>query len=267
MRWNAGFGHLIFLFMRRFLVLSCLLFLVSAVFAQKPTHYYILLKTSKGDGIIKLYNETPLHRDNFVKLVQDGFYEDLLFHRVIENFMIQGGDPDSKHAVAGQRLGSGGLDYRVPAEFVEHLFHKKGALAAARTDNPEKESSSTQFYLVQGRTFSFEGLDSLQEIRLGGRQIPDWQREVYHTLGGVPHLDQGYTVYGELITGLELIDGIAAVNTDQADRPVEDERMSMQQLTRRESINLERQLAGLKEKNGVFVRFFDLFRPKYIELK
>lgn len=241
--------------------------MVSAVFAQKPTHYYIQLKTSKGDGIIKLYNETPLHRDNFVSLVKEGFYQDLLFHRVIENFMIQGGDPVSKHAVEGQRLGSGGLDYRVPAEFVEHLFHKKGALAAARTDNPDKESSSTQFYLVQGRTFSFGGLDSLQEMRLGGRQIPDEQREVYRTLGGVPHLDQGYTVFGELITGLELIDSIAAVDTDQLDRPLEDQRMEMHQLTRRETINLERQLAGLKEKKGIVVQFFDLFRPKFVDLK
>lgn len=253
--------------MKKILTSVFLLVLVSIAFAQKPTYYYVYLTTSKGEGVLKLYNETPLHRDNFVKLVREGFYDDLLFHRVIENFMIQGGDPDSKHAVEGQRLGSGGLDYRVPAEFVPELFHKKGALAAARTDNPEKESSSTQFYIVQGRTFSFAGLDSLQEMRLGGRKIPDWQREVYHNLGGVPHLDQNYTVFGELIIGLELVDNIAAIETDQFDRPRENQTMSMKQLTRRESINLERKLAGLKEKNNVFVRFFDLLKPKYVDLK
>src|SRR5690606_9526482 len=216
---------------------------------------------------LRLYNETPQHRDNFVKLVQEQFYQGLLFHRVIEHFMIQGGDPDSRNAEAGQRLGSGGLDYKVPAEFRPHLFHKKGVLAAARDNNPEKASSATQFYLVQGRTFTDAGLDSLETLRREGRKIPDDQREVYRTLGGVPHLDQNYTVYGEIVSGISLIDSIAAVETDRFDRPVEDQRMQMYLLNRRESINVERQLEGLRPKNDIFVRFFDLFRSKDVVIE
>jgi len=180
--------------------------------------------------------------------------------------MIQGGDPNSKDAEPGQRLGSGGLDYRVPAEFHPDLFHKKGSLAAARDNNPEKASSSTQFYLVQGRTFTDGGLDSLETLRLEGRKIPEAQRETYRTLGGVPHLDQNYTVFGEMVQGIELIDSIAAVETDQFDRPLENQKMEMYLLNRRESINVERVLAGQKEKNDIFVRFFDLFRPKYVKV-
>lgn len=253
--------------MKRYSLVVFFLAFAVAGFARKPGHYYVKIVTSKGEGIIRLYNETPQHRDNFVKLVQDSFYQDLLFHRVIENFMIQGGDPDSRDAEAGQRLGSGGLDYRVPAEFQPHLFHKKGVLAAARDNNPEKASSATQFYLVQGRTFTDAGLDSLETLRLEGRKIPDDQREVYRTLGGVPHLDQNYTVYGEIVSGISLIDSIAAVETDRFDRPVEDQRMQMYLLNRRESINVERQLEGLRPKNDIFVRFFDLFRSKDVVIE
>ncbi len=234
--------------------------------AQSPEHYYVRISTTQGDGILKLYNETPAHRDNFVSLVREGYYNDLLFHRVIENFMIQGGDPESRNAEPGQALGSGGPDYRVPAEFREHLFHKKGVLAAARNDNPEKASSASQFYIVQGRVFTDAGLDSLEFLRLGGRKIPQEQREVYKTLGGVPHLDQNYTVFGELVEGLELVDRIAAVETLR-DRPVVDQKMSMEVLGRRDAINVERKLNGLNPKNGIFVRFFDLFRPKEVVIK
>lgn len=236
------------------------------VFAQKPQHAYVRIQTDHGEGIIQLYNETPKHRDNFIKLVREGYYDSLLFHRVIEHFMIQGGDPESRHAEPGQRLGSGGLDYRVSAEFQPHLFHKKGVLAAARDNNPEKASSATQFYLVQGRTFTDAGLDSLETLRLEGRKIPADQRAVYRSLGGVPHLDQNYTVFGEMVEGISLIDSIAAVETDAADRPLADQRMYMQVLNRRESINIDRQLAGLRPKNSIFVRFFDLFRPKEVDL-
>jgi len=253
--------------MKRNILLVLLMTIALAGFARKPGHYYVKIVTPKGEGVLRLYNETPQHRDNFVKLVQEQFYQGLLFHRVIEHFMIQGGDPDSRNAEAGQRLGSGGLDYKVPAEFRPNLFHKKGVLAAARDNNPEKASSATQFYLVQGRTFTDAGLDSLETLRLEGRKIPADHREVYRTLGGVPHLDQNYTVYGEMVIGIPLIDSIAAVETDRFDRPVEDQRMEMYLLNRRESINIERQLEGLKPKNDIFVRFFDLFRPKEVTIE
>ncbi len=240
------------------------LFVVLHVFVHAaPPHKYVRIVTSRGEGLLRLYDNTPLHRDNFTKLVREGYYKDLLFHRVIQHFMIQGGDPDSRYAAEKQRLGNGGPEHRIPAEFRDSLFHKKGVIAAARDDNPEKASSGSQFYLVQGRTFTDDGLDSLEQFRLGGRKIPTSQREVYKTLGGVPHLDQGYTVFGELIAGVALIDSIAAVKTDRYDRPLEDQRMDMVLLTRREAINLEREQAGLPAKNTIFTKFFDLFKPKY----
>ena len=140
----------------------------------------ILMKTTTGDMVIRLSDSTPLHRDNFLKLVKVHFYDSLLFHRVIQNFMIQGGDPKSKTAEAGKGLGSGGLGYTVPAEFRSSLFHKKGMLAAARTPdniNPTKASSSCQFYIVQGKVFTDAGLDSLETFRLNGRKLPAVQRE------------------------------------------------------------------------------------------
>ncbi|HWK99982.1 MAG TPA: peptidylprolyl isomerase [Parapedobacter sp.] len=228
-----------------------------------PPHKYVRIITSEGECLLKLYDETPLHRDNFVKLVREGYYNDLLFHRVINHFMIQGGDPNSRYAAERQQLGEGGPDYTIPAEFSDSLFHKKGTIGAARDDNPEKASSGSQFYLVQGRTFSDRGLDSLEQIRLGGRKIPPHQREVYKTLGGTPHLDQSYTVFGELIAGIAVIDSIAAVPTDRHDRPLQDQRMEMVMLTRREAINLEREQAGLEPRDNIFTKFLDLFKPKY----
>lgn len=183
----------------------------------------VLLQTSMGDIVIRLSDSTPLHRDNFLKLVKTGFYDSLLFHRVIKDFMIQGGDPESKTAPAGKPLGNGGPSYRIPAEFRTTLFHKKGVIAAARDNNPEKASSGSQFYLTQGKVFTDAGLDSVETYRLK-RKIPADQREVYKTLGGVPHLDQNYTVYGEVIKGIEVIDKIAAVSTSRGadrDRPIE----------------------------------------------
>lgn len=183
----------------------------------------VLLQTSMGDIVIRLSDSTPLHRDNFLKLVKTHFYDSVLFHRVIQNFMIQGGDPDSKTAPPGKPLGNGGPSYRVPAEFRPTLFHKKGVIAAARDNNPEKASSGSQFYLTQGKVFTDAGLDSVETYRLK-RKIPAEQREVYKTLGGVPHLDQNYTVFGEVIKGIEVIDRIAAVATSKGadrDRPLE----------------------------------------------
>jgi len=248
--------------MKKLLFLTVLVTFFSALQAAPP-HKYVRLITDKGECLIKLYDETPLHRDNFVKLVREGYYNDLLFHRVIKNFMIQGGDPDSRYAAEKQRLGEGGPDYTIPAEFNDSLFHKKGVVAAARDDNPEKASSGSQFYIVQGRTFTDQGLDSLEQLRLGGRKIPAAHRQVYKTLGGTPHLDRNYTVFGEVVSGIGVIDSIAASPTDRYDRPVQDQRMDMVMLTRREAINLEREQAGLPPRNGFLTKFFDLFKPKY----
>jgi peptidyl-prolyl cis-trans isomerase B (cyclophilin B) len=193
----------------------------------------VLMQTNYGDIILRLSDSTPLHRDNFLKLVKVGFYDSLLFHRVIQDFMIQGGDPNSKQAKAGQPLGNGGVGYRVPAEFRTSLFHKKGVIAAARDNNPEKASSGCQFYIVQGRVFTDAGLDSVETFRLNGRKIPAAHREIYKTTGGSPHLDQTYTVFGEVVKGLDVVDRIAAVKTGQQDRPVEDARIIKAKLIKR----------------------------------
>jgi cyclophilin family peptidyl-prolyl cis-trans isomerase len=198
----------------------------------------VLLQTSMGDIVIRLSDSTPLHRDNFLKLVKTRFYDSVLFHRVIKNFMIQGGDPDSKTAPAGKPLGNGGPSYRVPAEFRTTLFHKKGVIAAARDNNPEKSSSGSQFYLTQGKVFTDAGLDSVETYRIN-RKIPPEQREVYKTLGGVPHLDQNYTVYGEVVKGIEVIDKIAAVPTSKGadrDRPIENVMIIKAKLIKRKKV-------------------------------
>ncbi len=199
----------------------------------------IELVTNYGNIVLRLYDSTPLHRDNFIRLVKTGYYDSVLFHRVINHFMIQSGDPDSKHAEPGQPLGNGGPKYTVPAEFRVSIFHKKGVLAAARTGddiNPEKASSGSQFYIVQGKQFSDAGLDSVETFRLKGKKIPADQREVYKTIGGTPHLDQGYTVFGEVVNGLDIVDKIAAVPTSKGedrDRPLEDVRILKAHLVKR----------------------------------
>ena len=229
-----------------------------------------------GDIFVRLYDETPLHRDNFLKLVKDGYYDGTLFHRVIKNFMIQGGDPDSKGAPAGKMLGMGGPSYTIEAEIKEGLFHKRGALAAARQGdelNPERRSSGSQFYIVWGdvykegqlRQFSKQlrmqkvqnvfnalaaehrseimqmrrdrdraGLQNLQETlaaeaekRVGDVGLSDEQIKIYSTLGGTPHLDGQYTVFGEVEDGLDVVEMIQNSPTGRADRPVDDIEMRM----------------------------------------
>ena len=235
----------------------------------------VLLETSLGNVIIKLYDETPKHRDNFIKLVNEGFYEGLLFHRIISGFMIQGGDPDSKNAAPNQHLGAGSVGYTLPAEFVyPKYYHKKGALAAARTGdavNPQKESSGSQFYIVTGKVSTDAELNQMEEsmqnklgqaffqkkvnenreliqqlqtandqqglMDLQNRLIQEVQQELttaapvqftpeqrhdYTTVGGTPFLDNEYTVFGEVIEGLDIVDAISAVETASGDRPVED---------------------------------------------
>jgi Peptidyl-prolyl cis-trans isomerase (rotamase) - cyclophilin family len=220
-------------------LILCLAFLSG--FAAKPKHQYIKIKTDMGECIIMLYNETPKHRDNIISLIKKHVYEGTLFHRVIKDFMIQGGDPDSKKAKQGDLLGDGSVGYTVPAEFRDSLFHKKGVLAAARDNNPEKASSGSQFYIVQGKKFTDEGLDSLEGNRLHFK-IPVWQREIYKSIGGTPHLDRNYTVFGEVVSGLDMVDKIASVARDSNDRPIADVKMSVSVLKRRAAKKLEKQI-------------------------
>jgi peptidyl-prolyl cis-trans isomerase B (cyclophilin B) len=178
----------------------------------------VRIKTTHGDMIVLLYDETPKHRDNFVKLATEGFYDGLLFHRVINNFMIQGGDPDSRNAPAEKMLGVGGPGYNVDAEIKPQFIHKKGALAAARQGdqmNPQRKSSGSQFYIVQGNKMDRAQLNLV-------RHLTDAQRDIYAEQGGYPYLDGQYTVFGEVIFGLEVIDKIAAQPTRPGDRPVQD---------------------------------------------
>lgn len=250
--------------------LASLFILGSCVKSDK----YVLIETNYGNMKVKLYKETPKHQKNFIKLAKQGYFDGMLFHRVIQNFMIQGGDPESKNAKQGDQLGSGGPGYTIPAEFNQQFFHKKGALSAARQPddvNPEKESSGSQFFIVQGKQFPKEEIENLQQSKNSGRTglvfrrlfnekkdeimklrqdgkddefniriaelqekaeaeaklVADYifspeQIEAYSTIGGYPSLDNEYTVFGEVVEGLEVIDKIAAQGTDLANRPMQD---------------------------------------------
>lgn len=228
-----------------FLLVTTILFAV-ACFAQKDSTVKkkdrkrdVLIQTNYGDIVVRLSDSTPFHRDNFLKLVKVGYYDSILFHRVIKNFMIQAGDPQSRQAEAHKPLGNGGPGYTIPAEFKPTLFHRKGVIAAARMGdnvNPTKASSGSQFYIVQGKTFTNEGLDSLETFRLNGRKISTDQREVYKTIGGTPHLDLNYTVFGEVVKGIDVVDKIAAVQTSTGadrDRPLEDVKIIKAKLIKR----------------------------------
>jgi cyclophilin family peptidyl-prolyl cis-trans isomerase len=198
------------------------------IHVDAPLQCLVELETEFGTMVIELSNATPLHRDNFIKLADEGFYDDLLFHRVIGDFMIQGGDPNSKNAQEGAALGMGGPGYTVPAEFRDSLVHIKGALAAARQGdgvNPQKASSGSQFYIVHGRKMSENDIAGM-EARLGIRYTPE-QKKAYMELGGTPMLDRNYTVFGHVVKGLDIIDKIAAVNKDGRDRPTKDVKMKM----------------------------------------
>ena len=236
----------------------------------------VKIETTLGDIIVRLYDETPIHRDNFVKLVKEGYYDGTLFHRVIKDFMIQGGDPDSKGAPAGKMLGVGGPDYTLEAEIKDNLYHKRGALAAARQGdevNPERRSSGSQFYIVWGQVYKENqlnqlgkqirmqkvqdvfndlakahrdeimqmrrernraGLQELQdqliaeaENKVGKQGLTDQQMQLYSTVGGTPHLDGQYTVFGEVEEGLNVVEQIQNTATGRADRPTNDIDMRM----------------------------------------
>ncbi|MDR0559305.1 MAG: peptidylprolyl isomerase [Prevotellaceae bacterium] len=209
------------------LFIIALLTLTMAASCKKNENVKVLIETSEGNILLQLYDDTPLHRDNFVKLVKDGYYDGLIFHRVIKDFMIQAGDPNSRNPKPEVHYGNGGPSYTVPAEILPNRYHKKGALAAARTRNPEKKSSGSQFYIVQGKIYDEEYLKELEEskkteqpeFKFGSEAIKD-----YLTVGGTPFLDGDYTVFGEVIEGLDVIDKIAATETTSVppDRPVKD---------------------------------------------
>ncbi len=257
-------------------LLACSLLVLFASCAQKKD-FIVTIKTDMGDMTAILYDETPKHKENFIKLVKDHFYDSLIFHRVIDGFMIQGGDPDSKNAEPGKRLGTGGPGYTIDAEFIPKYFHEKGALSAARLgdqQNPAKASSGSQFYIVQGTVVPPSAIDqlridqgklniglpqflqrpenkplydSLSQLYYAGdmqvyqnklnslipkieqatgikilKNIPQERIDVYTTIGGAPHLDDEYTVFGKVIKGLDVIDKIAKVERDGADRPIQD---------------------------------------------
>ncbi|MET0466509.1 MAG: peptidylprolyl isomerase [Chitinophagaceae bacterium] len=234
--------------MKRFLLCSFFLFSLLPLIAQKEVSVKkkdrkkdILLQTNYGDITLRLSDSTPLHRDNFIKLVKTHYYDSVLFHRVINRFMIQAGDGESKGAAAGKPLGGGNIGYTIPPEFRPGMFHEKGVLAAARMGddvNPKKESSGSQFYIVQGKVFTDAGLDSVETYRIK-RKLPPEHRERYKTVGGTPHLDQNYTVYGKVVKGLEVVDQIAAVETSKGqdrDRPVKDVIIIKAKLVKRKKV-------------------------------
>ncbi|PHN03033.1 peptidylprolyl isomerase [Flavilitoribacter nigricans] len=190
---------------------------------QKDEFTHAEIMTDFGNIEVILYNSTPKHRDNFIKLANEGYYDDLLFHRVVNGFMIQGGDPDSKNAAPGQSLGRGGPGYQIDAEI--GAPHFRGALAAARDGNPLKKSSGSQFYIVQGRPVTEEALTQMENQK-SLKYSPE-QRQVYVNDGGSPFLDGDYTVFGEVVSGMEVIDKIAELNTDSNNRPTEDVRMKV----------------------------------------
>jgi cyclophilin family peptidyl-prolyl cis-trans isomerase len=195
----------------------------------------IEILTDYGVMIAKLYDSTPIHRDSFINLVEQKFYDSLLFHRVINQFMIQGGDPDSKNATEEVPLGGGSAPGdRIPAEFKPYFFHKKGALAAARDDNPKKASSNCQFYIVQGKAISLKDLDKIYNDRIKASNpffsYTKAQIEIYNRIGGTPFLDQSYTVFGEVISGLDVIDKIANLPKDASDKPLQNVRMKIRLL-------------------------------------
>jgi cyclophilin family peptidyl-prolyl cis-trans isomerase len=236
--------------LRPFLV-SILVFSIGISLAQtdvrlkkKDRKRDIEMITTEGTIVLRLSDSTPLHRDNFLRLVKSKYYDSMLFHRVIQYFMIQAGDPASKNAKAGQVLGDSSAPYTIAAEFRITLFHKRGVLAAARESddtNPQKASSGSQFYIVQGKKYTDSGLDSVEIKRLK-RKIPEDQRAVYKSIGGTPFLDQNYTIFGEVVFGMETVDKIAAEPTskgDDLDRPLKDVRILYTKLIRRKNYSPE----------------------------
>ncbi|HTN19307.1 MAG TPA: peptidylprolyl isomerase [Pelobium sp.] len=227
--------------MKNLILILCTFFTLSS-FAAKLKDTYVKVKTNYGTVYIKLYNGTPKHRDNFIKLAKEGTLDSTLFHRVIPEFMIQGGDPTSKTAKARDQLGGGDIGYTIPAEFLPNLFHKRGALAAARDNNPAKASSGSQFYIVQGKKYTDAELDGIEKNRLQNRKFTPEQREIYKTIGGAPFLDGAYTVFGEVVKGMQMVDNICTVKVDRNDRPLTDIKMTVSLVEKKELKTLLKEL-------------------------
>ena len=206
--------------MKKLIITLTALVVVANAFGQKTK---VKMETTFGTITLMLYDKTPLNSNNMIKVAGDHGYDSTLFHRIIPDFMIQGGDPDSKHAKPGQALGSGGLNYKVPAEFNEEYFHKKGALAVARENTPDKAGSPTQFYIVVGKKYTEEQLTKMEGQ--SGRKFTAAQREAYKTVGGTPFLDNNYTVFGEVLTGMDVVEKIVLEPRDARDRPNNDVRI------------------------------------------
>jgi cyclophilin family peptidyl-prolyl cis-trans isomerase len=206
--------------MRHILVMLICSFCLVPAFAKNKT---LKIETNYGVILLKLYDNTPLHSANLIKLCREHYFDSTLFHRVIPSFVIQGGDPDSKHAGPDKQLGDGDLNYLVPAEINAVNYHKRGALGMARDNNPEKKSSACQFYIVVGKVVTEEQLNTISSKT--NRVFTTEQRKVYTTLGGTPFLDGNYTVFGEVIKGMDVVDTIAMLSRNAADRPFEDVRM------------------------------------------
>ena len=188
----------------------------------------VTISTEYGDIKILLYNETPKHRDNFLKLAKEGFFDGLLFHRIIKNFVVQGGDPDSRNAPPDTLLGNGGPGYDIPAEILPQFKHKRGAVGAARESddvNPERKSSGSQFYIVVGKKFDEAAIQKVEQKYK--RKFSKKDRKLYRTIGGTPHLDGNYTVFGEVIEGMDIVDKMSVVPTDTNNRPVKDIKMKI----------------------------------------
>jgi cyclophilin family peptidyl-prolyl cis-trans isomerase len=199
------------------------LFTVTVLSAQVKNKDKVVIETEYGKIVLALYDNSPKHRDNMFKLAKEKFFDSTLFHRVIPNFVVQGGDPDSKRATAGQALGEGDVGYRVPAEINATNFHQRGAVGMARDNNPEKASSGCQFYIVVGKKYTEAELNTISERT--GRKFTPMQRNIYKTKGGTPHLDGNYTIYGIVEEGMEVVDKIAAEPRNGADRPDKDIKM------------------------------------------
>jgi cyclophilin family peptidyl-prolyl cis-trans isomerase len=209
---------------RKQVLLLPLLVLIGFAQLKAQTHH-VKIVTNYGAITLMLYDGTPLHRDNFIKLVKNHQFDSLLFHRVIKGFVIQAGDPGSKYAKDTALLGEGDLGYTVPAEILpEKYFHKRGALGMARDDRPDKASSACQFYIVQGKVAD-DSTFIKAKARTNGYEIPKEHEKGYRTIGGIPHLDSRYTVFGEVTEGMDVVDRIAAVETDKNDRPKKEVRI------------------------------------------
>jgi peptidyl-prolyl cis-trans isomerase B (cyclophilin B) len=222
--------------MKKLLLTLSALSIFTAAIAQTVYKDKVVIETEYGKIIIALYDNTPKHRDNLLKLVKQKFYDSTLFHRVIPNFVVQGGDPDSKKATPGQALGEGDVGYRVPAEINNLNFHQRGALGMARDNNPEKASSGCQFYVVTGKKYTDDELKVISEKT--GRNFTAKQKNIYKKLGGTPHLDGNYTVFGFVEDGMDVIDKISEQPRNNADRPEKDVAMKKVRVKKKKFLGL-----------------------------